>query len=134
MEVALDGESLIIEDVNAVAREHAKVIITKKGQEKVTRCRDVIQGMIDSGEAIYGVTTGIGEFSRIKISKEEAEELQRRIVYSHAAGTGNHHKEDEVRAAMLLRANVIVNGHSAVRLCVLESLIEMINKKLKKIK
>ena len=100
MEVALDGESLTIEDVHAVARDHAKVVVTKKGQEKVTRCRDVIQGMIDSGEAIYGVTTGIGEFSRIRISKEQAEELQRRIVYSHAAGTGKHHKEDEVRAAI----------------------------------
>ncbi|WP_455391497.1 histidine ammonia-lyase [[Eubacterium] cellulosolvens] len=128
MEVAIDGESLTIEDVHAVAREHAKVIISDTGKEKVTRCRDVIQGMIDSGEAIYGVTTGIGEFSRIKISKEQAEELQRRIIYSHAAGTGKHHAEDEVRAAMLLRANVITHGHSAVRLSVLESLVEMINR------
>ncbi len=128
MEVALDGESLTIDDVHAVAREKAKVVISEIGQQKVKHCRDVIQGMIDSGEVIYGVTTGIGEFSRIRISKEQAEELQRRIVYSHAAGTGNHHKEDEVRAAMLLRANVIVNGHTAVRLGVLESLVEMINK------
>ena len=128
MTVELDGESLTIDKVHAVARNHEKVVVTEHGQEKVKRCRDVIQGMIDSGEAIYGVTTGIGEFSRIRISKEQAEELQRRIVYSHAAGTGNHHKEDEVRAAMLLRANVIVKGHSAVRLDVLNSLIDMINK------
>jgi histidine ammonia-lyase len=128
MEVKIDGESLTIEQVHAVAREHAKVIISEEGRKKVIRCREMIQGLIDSGEAIYGVTTGIGEFSRIRISKEQAEELQRRIIYSHAAGTGKHHKEDEVRAAMLLRANVITKGHSAVRLEVLETLVEMINK------
>lgn len=128
MEVTIDGESLTIEEVHAVARDHAKVVISDGGKEKVKHCRDVIQGMIDSGEAIYGVTTGIGEFSRIRISKEQGEELQRRIIYSHAAGTGKPHMEEEVRAAMLLRANVIVKGHSAVRLSVLESLVDMINK------
>jgi histidine ammonia-lyase len=128
MEVAIDGESLTIDDVHEVARNHTKVIISDDGIQKVRRCRDMIQGLIDSGEAIYGVTTGIGEFSRIRISSEQAEELQRRIIYSHAAGTGEPHKEDEVRAAMLLRANVIAKGYSAVRLEILESLVEMINK------
>lgn len=128
MDVKIDGESLTIEHVNAVARNFAKVEISKQGEENVTRCRDMIQGLIESGEAIYGVTTGIGEFSRIRISKEQAEELQRRIIYSHAAGTGNPHSEEEVRAAMLLRANVIAKGYSAVRIDVLRSLIEMINK------
>jgi len=128
MDIKIDGESLTIEHVNAVARNHAKVEISKKGEKNVTRCRDMIQGLIDSGEAIYGVTTGIGEFSRIRISKEQAEELQRRIIYSHAAGTGNPHSEEEVRAAMLLRANVIAKGYSAVRVDLLRSLIEMINK------
>jgi histidine ammonia-lyase len=128
MPVEIDGESLTIEDVHAVARNHDKVVIPERSIEKVNRCRNIIQEMIDSGEAIYGVTTGIGEFSRIKISKEQAEELQRRIVYSHAAGTGKPHLEEEVRAAMLLRANVITKGHTALRLSVLESLVEMINK------
>ncbi len=128
MEVGIDGESLKIEHVHEVARNHAKVVIPNHTREKVTRCRDMIQGLIDSGEAIYGVTTGIGEFSRIRITKEQAEELQRRIIYSHAAGTGKPYSEEEVRGAMLLRANVIAKGHSAVRLEVLESLVEMINK------
>jgi histidine ammonia-lyase len=128
MTVEIDGESLTIEEVHRVARNKEEVVISDQAKENVKRCRAMVQGLIDSGEAIYGVTTGIGEFSRIRISKEQAEELQRRIVYSHAAGTGNHHKEDEVRAAMLLRANVIAKGHSAVRLAVLESLVEMINK------
>ena len=129
MEIEIDGESLTIDKVHEVARNHAKVVIPERTKEKVIKCRNAIQGMIDSGEAIYGVTTGIGEFSRIRISKEQAEELQRRIVYSHAAGTGDHFKEDEVRAAMLLRANVIAKGHSAVRLEILETLVEMINKR-----
>ncbi|MCK5562002.1 MAG: histidine ammonia-lyase [Thermoplasmata archaeon] len=128
MEVAIDGETLTIDDVHAVAREHAKVVISEDAQARVIKCRNVIQQMIDSGEAIYGVTTGIGEFARVMISKELVQELQRRIVYSHAAGAGDLFPEDAVRGAMLLRANVIAKGYSAVRLEVLESLVEMNNK------
>ncbi len=128
MEVTIDGETLTIDDVHMVAREHAKVVISSEAQEKVIRCRNVIQEMIDSGEAIYGVTTGIGEFARVMISKELVQELQRRIVYSHAAGVGDLFQEDAVRGAMLLRSNVISKGYSAVRLDVLESVVGMINK------
>lgn len=128
MEVAIDGETLTIDDVHAVARDHAKVVISEDAQARVIKCRNVIQQMIDSGEAIYGVTTGIGEFARVMISKELVQELQRRIVYSHAAGAGELFPEDAVRGAMLLRANVIAKGYSAVRLEVLESLVEMNNK------
>jgi histidine ammonia-lyase len=128
MKVTIDGENLTIEDLHEVARNHAKVVISKKAKENVKTCRDVIQDLIDSGEAIYGVTTGIGEFARVKISKEQVQELQRRIVYSHAAGAGDLFHEDAVRGAMLLRANVIAKGHSAVRLSVLQSLVQMINR------
>jgi histidine ammonia-lyase len=74
------------------------------------------------------VTTGIGEFARIRISPEQSAELSRRIIYSHSAGTGDPQPEDVVRAAMLLRANVLAKGYSGVRLSLLDTVIDMINK------
>lgn len=126
--VEIDGESLTIEKVHAVAREYAKVHIPERTRKKVEANQKVVQKLVEAGEALYGVTTGIGEFARVKISQEMGEELQKRIVYSHAAGTGNIAREDAVRAAMLLRANVIAKGCTGVRLTTLETLVEMLNK------
>jgi histidine ammonia-lyase len=128
MEVAIDGETLTIEKVHMVAREHAKVIIPENVKKRVEANAQTVQKLVDAGEALYGVTTGIGEFARIKISKEQAEELQNRIVYSHAAGTGNIATEDHVRGAMLLRANVMAKGYTGVRLSTLETVVGMLNK------
>jgi len=127
-EVHIDGRSLTIEQVHEVARKGARIVLTDEGKQQVERCRSVIQGMVESGEAIYGVTTGIGEFARIRVSPEQGSELQKRIVYSHAAGTGEPFPEETIRAAILLRSNVITKGHSGVRLGVLETFIEMANR------
>jgi len=127
-EVFIDGHSLTIEQVHKVARNDAKITLTEKGKEQVDRCRTVIEEMVESGEAIYGVTTGIGEFARIRVSPEQGSELQKRIIYSHAAGTGDPFPPDVVKAAILARANVIAKGYSGVRLSVLETFIEMANR------
>jgi len=128
MEVKIDGNSLKIEDVVAVARNNAKVVIDKSVEERVVAGRKVIEDLVKKDVAIYGVTTGIGEFARIRISEEQSSELQRRIIYSHAASTGDIQPESVVRAAMLLRANVMCKGRSAVRMQPLENLVDMINK------
>ncbi len=128
MKVVLDGKSLTIEQVHAVARNHAKVEIAPKSRDEVKRCRKVVQDLVDEGQLIYGVTTGIGELARVPVSPEHGAELQRRIIYSHSAGVGDFFEEDEVRAAMLLRANVLAKGRSAVRLSTLDTLVKMLNK------
>lgn len=128
MKVVLDGSTLTVEQVHEVARNHATVGLTPDARQAVRRCRRVVQQLVDEGQLIYGVTTGIGELARIKVSPEHGAELQKRIVHSHAAGVGDFFEEDEVRAAMLLRANVLAKGYSAVRLSTLETLIKMINK------
>ena len=128
MKVVLDGSSLTVERVHAVARGHAKVEIAPKAKVAVKRCRKVVQDLVDKGELIYGVTTGIGELARVRVSPEQGAELQKRIVYSHSAGVGDFFEEDEVRAGMLLRANVLASGYSAVRLSTLETLVRMLNK------
>ena len=104
MDVVLDGNSLSIEKIHAVARGSAKVSVSPEARAKMQRSRDLIERSVAEGTAIYGVTTGIGEFARIRISTEQSAELQRRIIYSHSAGTGDPQPQDVVRAAMTCRA------------------------------
>jgi len=128
MRIVLDGESLTIDQVHEVARNHARVELAAEARDAVARCRKVAEDLMARGELIYGVTTGIGELARVAVSGEQGEELQRRIIRSHSAGVGDYFAEDQVRAAMLLRANVLARGYSAVRPILLETLIEMLNR------
>jgi len=128
MEVVLDGNSLSIEQLCAVAREGATVSVSSEARAKMQRSRDLIERSVAEGIAIYGVTTGIGEFARIRISPEQSAELQRRIVYSHSAGTGDPQPHDVVRAAMTCRANTLSKGLSGVRLCLIDTVLAMINR------
>lgn len=129
-EVVLTGESLTLDEINAVCRGTAKVKLSDKAKKAVQENRAVLENLVKSGTPIYGVTTGIGEFARIKISPEQGEELQKRIVYSHAAAVGDPIPESDVRAALLLRANTLANGNSAVRLEIVDTLIAMLNKRV----
>ena len=128
MEVVLDGNSLSIELICDVARNGAKVSVSPEARAKMQRSRDLIESSVAKGAAIYGVTTGIGEFARISITPEQSGELQRRIVYSHSAGTGDPQPEDVVRAAMTCRANTLAKGYSGVRVCLIDTVVDMINK------
>ncbi|MFQ5805373.1 MAG: histidine ammonia-lyase [Phycisphaerae bacterium] len=127
MEVVLDGKSLSIERIVAVARQGAQVAVAEEARNTMQRSRDYLEKCVADGIAIYGVTTGIGEFARIRISPEQSAELSRRIVYSHSAGTGDPQPEDVVRAAMLLRANTLATGCCGVRVRLIDTVISMIN-------
>ena len=112
--IILDGESLTIEDVVAVAREDAKVEIPDYVKERVKNSRRVLEEILDSETAVYGVNTGFGALARVKISKEDQERLQLNMVRSHSAGTGKPLPKDIVRATMLLRANMLARGYSCL--------------------
>lgn len=126
--VKIDGEHLTIDDVYKVACQNARVEIAPSAIEKVKASENLVRELVEKGEALYGITTGIGEFSRIFIPKEQAVELQKKIIYSHAAGVGKPFSEKEVRAAMLLRANTLAKGYSGVRLVLIEQFINLLNK------
>jgi len=128
MDVVLDGNSLSIEEICAVARAGAVVSVAPEARQRMLASRQVIEQWVADGKAIYGVTTGIGEFARIRITAEQSAELQRRIIYSHSAGTGDPQPEDVVRAAMTLRANTLAKGYSGVRLKLIDTVVDMINK------
>ena len=130
MSVVLTGDGLTVEKVHDVARKHSKVMLSPRAKKAIKRCRGTVEDLVKEGKLIYGVTTGIGELARVHVPKEVGEELQKRIVYSHSAGVGEFFEEDEVRAAMLLRSNVLAKGYSAVRLSTVETLVKMINRNI----
>jgi len=125
--IILDGETLTIEDIVTVARENARVEIPDYVKEKVLNSRKILEEILDSDKAVYGVNTGFGALSKVKISKKEQERLQLNMIRSHSAGVGKPLPTDIVRATMLLRANMLARGYSGIRLEVLENLIKMLN-------
>lgn len=125
--VIFDTGNLSLDQVDAVCRHGARVSLTSQVQSAIKKNRKVLERKVADNVPIYGVTTGIGEFARIQIDPNQREELQKRIVYSHAAAVGDPIPEAHVRAAMMLRARTLSRGYSAVRLELVETLIEMLN-------
>lgn len=125
--LAIDGNSLTLEGVFRVARRRAAVTLTDDARARMQRVRDVVDRKLESGEAVYGVNTGFGKLSEMTIPPDRLAELQVNLVRSHAAGVGPLLPEEEVRAMMLLRANVLAKGHSGVRPELADLLLGMLN-------
>lgn len=128
MSVTIGSGRLTIEMVERVARHGEKAELSAGCRPLVEKSQAVVQQMVDEDRAVYGVTTGIGEFARIRIDQAQCEELQRRIIYSHAAGTGDIQPPAVVRAAMLGRINMLCMGYSGVRLSTVELFLEVLNR------
>jgi histidine ammonia-lyase len=127
MAITITGNNLTIEDVVAVARHGEKVELHPDAVDRIKRCRAFLDQRIEAREIMYGVNTGIGEFSEVALSDEQVRDFQRYLIYNHAAGMGEPCPEDWVRAAMLLRANVHANGYSGCRPEITETLVAMLN-------
>ncbi len=128
MTLRITGNNLTIEDVVAVARQGEQVELHPEALERIARCRGFIEQRIAAREIMYGVNTGIGEFSEVVLTDEQVQQFQRYLVYNHAAGIGQPVALDAVRAAMLLRANVHAHGHSGCRPIITQTLLEMLNR------
>jgi histidine ammonia-lyase len=126
-EVVIDGNSLTLEQVNAVARDRAKVSLSPGARQRVGATRRVVDDIVARREVAYGVTTGFGKLSDVAIPPDRLAELQVNLVRSHAAGVGDLLPEREVRAMMLLRANVIAKGYSGARADLAVLLLDMLN-------
>ena len=126
--VIVDGKSLSIEDVVAVARHGSSAKVSEEAIRRVHQSREKLIQLIDEKGVIYGVTTGFGAFGNVNIPEKDLKQLQVNLIRSHSSGVGNSLKKDETRALMLLRANTLAKGHSGVRYIILDMLIKMINK------
>ena len=128
MTLIIKGSGLTIEDVVRVARDKQKVEIHPEAVDRINACRTMLEKKIKAHEIMYGVNTGIGEFSEVVLSDEQMEDFQKYLVYNHAAGIGEPMPIDWVRGAMLGRINVLAHGNSGCRLEIAQTLVEMLNK------
>ena len=128
MSVELNGSKLTIHGVEAVARNRDNVSVSNDAWQRIENCRTMIQNKIDAHEVMYGVTTGIGEFSEVVLSPNQVTEFQKYLIYSHAAGIGDAMVEEVVRGAMVGRINVHCHGNSGGRPEVTEQIVNMLNR------
>jgi len=126
-DLVIDGNSLTIEDAYAVAVDRRRVSMARKARKRMERTRGVVADIVGRNEVVYGVTTGFGKLSEVAIPHDRLAELQVNLVRSHAAGVGERLPEREVRAMMLLRANVIAKGFSGARPELVDLLLAMLN-------
>ncbi|HEY1348736.1 MAG TPA: histidine ammonia-lyase [Ktedonobacteraceae bacterium] len=129
-EITIQGQKLTIADVLAVARQYAPVVLGADSRARIGAARQVIDRMADEDQKVYGVTTGFGHLSRVRIPREQLTYLQHNLLRSHAAGVGEPLSEEVVRAMMLLLAASLARGNSGVRVEVVEQLLHMLNARL----
>jgi histidine ammonia-lyase len=125
--VAIDGDSLTIEDVISVARENVPVKLSMTGKARLLKSREIVEKILTSGQTVYGVNTGFGKFSAVSVSREDTNALQRNIIMSHSGGIGEPLPQEVVRAMMLLRANSLAKGFSGARTVLVQLLLDMLN-------
>jgi histidine ammonia-lyase len=123
----LDGNSLSIADLAAVADGHRPVRLAPAARARMATTRGIVEGLAARGEAVYGVTTGFGKLSDFAIPPDQLAQLQVNLVRSHAAGVGPRLPRREVRAMMVLRANVLAKGFSGARPELAELLCAMLD-------
>lgn len=126
--VLLDGDTLRLEEVQAVARGWARAELAPSARERVRRARALVEERLSDGEPHYGINTGFGTLAEVRIAPEDLRRLQRNLVLSHAAGVGAPLPLPEARALMLLRANVLAKGNSGIREQTLDLLVAMIGR------
>src|SRR6266404_323104 len=123
----LNGQPLALSEIAAVALSDTLVEVSPSAHPRVHASRKVIEDIIARNAVVYGVNTGFGKLADVRIPPDELRELQLNLVRSHACGIGNPLSEPEVRAMMLLRANVLALGFSGIRLEIIEMLCELLN-------
>ncbi len=128
MAIVLDGSSLTIDQLVRIARQGEKVELHPQALERIKTCRAMLEQKIQAHEIMYGVNTGIGEFSEVVLNDDQVKQFQRYLIYNHAAGIGEPAPIEFVRGAMASRVNVHARGHSGCRPEITMALVDMLNK------
>ena len=126
--ISLDGTSLTPADVVQVALGGAAVRLHPRARRRMARARKLIDRLAAGRDRIYGVNTGFGRLMDVKISRGSLADLQVNLIRSHCAGVGDPLSDEQTRALMLLRANVLARGHSGVRPKVVDLILALLNR------
>jgi histidine ammonia-lyase len=127
MSVVIDATPLSLDDVVQVARHGERVSLGKAATARVRRSRELLESLLSQDTPIYGVTTGVGELSKTRVSRDAAARLSLNIVLSHACGVGEPLSTPQVRAIMLAAAVNFARGHSGVRIELVQALLDLLN-------
>ena len=128
MAIVLGDIRLSTDDLVRIARFNEPVELHSDALERIRKCREMLEEKIQSREIMYGVNTGIGEFSEVVLDDDQIQDFQKYLIYNHAAGIGDPAPIEYVRGAMASRINVHAKGHSGCRPEITMTLIEMLNK------
>ena len=124
----LDGQRLSLARIAAAASGQESVSLSNSARQRVEKSRLIVEKIVAEGRTVYGVNTGFGRLSDMRIDSAELRELQLNLVRSHACGLGPPLSIAEARAMLLLRANVLALGYSGCRAVLIEKLIEMLDR------
>lgn len=125
--VALNGQPLTMEELEAVSVAKCRVEVAAEARNRMAESRALIEQIVAQGQTVYGVNTGFGKLSDVRVSNENLAQLQTNLVRSHAGGVGQPLSEAESRAMLVLRANVLVKGFSGARPEIADLLVAMLN-------
>src|SRR5579864_4524372 len=125
--VTLDGSRLTFEEVQRVSKADERVQIARDAAAAMQRSRAVVESLAAGDAPVYAVNTGVGLLADVRVPAEELEQLQRNVIRSHACGVGPPLAREEVRAMMLIRANVLAKGFSGIRPLIAERLCDLLN-------
>lgn len=128
--VTITEEDFTIEELISVARYNMPLELSESIKQKINQGRALVDGFVAENRVIYGITTGVGENSKIRISVSESRELQKKLIMSHACGMGDPLEKEVVRAIMVMMIKNFSHGYSGVRLETVERLVEMVNKEV----
>ncbi|MGE6517089.1 histidine ammonia-lyase [Lysinibacillus sphaericus] len=126
--IELDGNTLTRQQVEEIVKGHATVVLSTESEQRIQLSRERIEKRLAEGQAIYGVNTGFGKLSHIRIDEADNELLQLNLLRSDATGVGVPFPTEVVRAMMILRANALARGFSGIRLETVQLLLDCINK------
>ena len=130
MTIKLSGSNLTIEKLVKIARFNEKVCIDDDAFLRIKKCRELVEKKIEAKEIMYGINTGIGEFSEIVLDDNQIQKFQKYLIYNHAAGIGDPAPIEYIRGAMAARINVHAHGQSGCRPEITKTLIELLNKQV----
>ncbi len=128
MSIILDGSNLTVEKLVKIARHKEKVELNSEALKRIKTCRAMLEEKIQAHEIMYGVNTGIGEFSEVVLNDDQVKDFQKYLIYNHSAGIGDPMPIEHVRGAIAGRINVHAHGNSGCRPEITLTLVEMLNK------
>lgn len=128
--VRLDGRSLTLDQLLPISRGQARLVLDPAARAGIEASRQLVERVLAEDETTYGVNTGFGRLSTVRISPEQVKDLQRNLVRSHAAGVGERLPDHQVRTLIALRINSLMGGRSGIRYSLLEALLALLEREV----